>query len=126
MGLWRQCSRKTIYVLQLCFIPEREGNIKTGDSGGGIIKWCAPIIRLHMWQQGPIAKLRVQGSVTISGRLLAGNVPRVTQDINQVSRLRDSFQRRSVLRAQRNLQIRSDRELEASLGSESSTLGAIL
>lgn len=51
-----------------------------------------------MWQQGPIAKLQVQVSVTIYRRLLAGNVsPRVTLVINQVSRLRDTFQRRSVL-----------------------------
>lgn len=63
-------------------MPERKGNIKTGDSGGGIIKWCAPIIRLHMRQQGSIVKLRVQVLVTIYGRLLARNVPRVTLEIN--------------------------------------------
>ena len=63
------------------------------------IKCQVPIIKLCTWQQGPIAKLLVQVSYHMCSRgdFQQETVPIVTLQMNQASRLRDSFQIRSVL-----------------------------
>lgn len=90
-ALWETDFRKSDQ-----FFSQNISNIQDRGAWGQIlicIKWHAPITRLTLWQQSPIAELLVQV-------FLAGICAKVQVKYKSGMWFRDSFQKASVLRSQ--------------------------